>query len=280
MVLAMASFIVNDTCVKAIGSTLPLGEIIMIRGSLAFCLIAMVCAHQGVLDKLPQAFSRIVIFRSLIDVAVTLMFLVALIHMEIANLTAILQSVPLAVAILSVLFLGERVGIRRSTAIIAGFIGVLLVVQPSPANFTAYEALALIIVVALAIRDVLTKRIPAHVPIFIVALANAGYVSLGGVMLGLYQGFVWPAPWQWALMCSASIVLASGYLLMVATLRSGDLSATAPFRYSNVVFAILLGMVFFAEFPNLEAYLGMALIVAAGLYTAHRDVITRRRDGT
>lgn len=277
MVIAMACFILNDTCIKAIGTSLPLGEIISIRGVLSVLVIATICAQQGVLGSVPLLFTPNVMVRSLLDVAGTFMFLTALMHMPIANLTAILQSVPLAVVLVSVIFLKERVGLRRTAAILTGFLGVLLIVRPSPSTFTIYELLALGIVFILAFRDLITKRIPAHIPTFIIALANACFVALGGIVFGLYQGFQNVELWQFGLLCAAAILLATGYMFMVATLRLGDLSATAPFRYSNVLFAILLGMVVFSEYPDAVSYAGMAFIIGAGIYAAHREALLSRK---
>ncbi|MBZ0260155.1 MAG: DMT family transporter [Hyphomicrobiales bacterium] len=273
MVIAMACFILNDSCIKIIGTTLPLGQIITIRGVLSMLVVALICAHQGVLGSLPALFTPKVLARSLLDVAGTFLFLTALMHMPLANLTAILQSVPLAVVLVSVIFLKEKVGMRRTTAIVTGFLGVLLIVRPTPSTFTIYELLALGIVFILAFRDLITKRIPAHIPTFIIALANASFVALGGIIFGFYQGFLAVAPWQFGLLAAAAVLLATGYVFMVATLRLGDLSGTAPFRYSNVLFAIILGMVFFGEFPDTLSYAGMGLIIAAGLYAAHREAV-------
>ena len=96
-------------------------------------------------------------------------------------------------------------------------------------------------------------------------------MALGGLAFGLYQGFQSVALWQFGLLAAAATLLATGYVFMVSTLRVGDLSGTAPFRYSNVLFAIILGMVIFGEFPDAVSYAGMALIIAAGLYAAHRE---------
>ncbi len=275
MVLAMGSFVINDTCIKLIGTALPIGELVAVRGALAAIFIAAICASQGVLSQAPAMFSRIVSIRALLDLVGTLLFIAALMHMEIANLTAILQAVPLAVAVFSVIFLKERLGWRRSLAIVAGFIGVLLIVKPAPQSFSIYEAMALTIVFSLAIRDIITRRIPARIPTLIIALANALYVTAGGILLALVQGVVRPEPWHLALLVVSAFFLGIGYMFMVATLRIGDLSATAPYRYTIVLFAIVSGVVVFGEFPDRYAYLGMALIVAAGLYAAHREAKLR-----
>ena len=275
MVLAMGSFVMNDSCVKLVGQTLPVGEIIGLRGLVSAALIAAIAAWHGVIAEVRHIASPPVVIRATLDLISTVAFITALMHMEIANLTAILQAVPLAVAFLSAMFLGERVGIRRTAAIVVGFVGVLFILRPSPASFTVYDALALLIVFGVAVRDIVTKFIAAKVPTLIVALANALFVTIGGFAFGLLQGFVWPHPWQLAALGAAAVFLAFGYMFMVATLRLGDLSATAPFRYSILLFAIFSGVVVFGELPDRWAVAGMVLIVAAGLYAAHREWLLR-----
>jgi drug/metabolite transporter (DMT)-like permease len=144
------------------------------------------------------------------------------------------------------------------------------------ASFNAYELLALLIVLAVAMRDILTKRIPARIPVFVIAFGNACFVTLGGAALSLTQGVTWPEPWQVGLLALAACFLSSGYLSMVATLRVGDVAGTAPFRYSVMIFAILSGILVFGEFPDGVAVLGMGLIVVSGLYAARREALRAR----
>jgi drug/metabolite transporter (DMT)-like permease len=271
MVLAMASFVTNDSFVKSLAGAVPVGEIVAIRGFFATVLIAGICAWQGVLGGLPQMFSKHVFVRALLDLVGTLLFITALLQMPLANLTSIMQTVPLVVALLAALFLGEKVGWRRSLAIAAGIVGVALIVKPSPSTFSIYEAFALTIVFSLAVRDIITRRIPAHVPSQIVALANALFVTIGGLGLALYEGFTPVSAWQVLTLAVAALFLALGYVFMVLTLRTGELSATAPFRYSIVVFAIISGVVVFHELPDRWAVAGIVLIVVSGLYAAHRE---------
>ena len=273
MVLAMGSFVANDTIVKLVGQSLPVGEIIMIRGAMAALILFAICAWQGLLPDIPRVGQRSVLLRSLFDVVGTIAFVTALIHMPIANLTSVMQAVPLAVVLLSMVFLKEEVGWRRMIAIIGGFIGVLMIVRPSVSSFNLYELLALLIVLAVAMRDILTKRIPARIPIFVIAFGNACFVTLGGVALALSQGVAWPEPWQVGLLALAACFLSSGYLCMVATLRAGDVTGTAPFRYSVMVFAILSGILVFGEFPDGIAILGMGLIVVCGLYAVRHEAL-------
>lgn len=271
MVLAMGSFVTNDTLIKVVGQSLPVGEIIMVRGFMAFLLIGAICFQQGAIAEIRQLSSRVVFARNCLDLLATISFVTALMHLQIANLTAVMQAVPLAVALLSMIFLREKVGAGRMAAIVLGFIGVIMIVKPSVATFNVYEALALVIVFGVALRDIVTKRIPARIPTFVVALGNAGFVTIGGALLCLFEGLQWPTLWQFGLLALAAVFLSSGYLFMVATLRLGDLSGTAPFRYSIMVFAIASGILVFHEFPDWIAILGMLLIVGTGLFAARRE---------
>ena len=204
------------------------------------------------------------------------MFVSALMHMPLANLSSVMQSVPLVVVAVGVIFLGEKAGLARIAAVIAGFVGVLLIVKPSPQTITIYEFLAVGAVIVVAFRDLVTKRIPAHVPLLVIALANAIFISVSGFGVGLVQGFKTVEAWQWALLLGAGLFVTISYFFIVATVRLGDLSATAPFRYSEVVFAIIAGILVFGEYPDAISYVGMALVIAAGLFAAHREAAQAR----
>lgn len=276
MVLAMASFVTNDTLVKSLGGVLPVGEVVAVRGFFATILIVLICQWQGVLGSVPHILSKHVFSRAILDLIGTLLFITALMHMPIANLTSIMQAVPLVVALFAAVFLGERVGWRRSLAIAGGLIGVALIVKPSPSTFTIYEAFALTIVFSLAVRDIITRRIPRHIPSLIVALANAGFVTAGGLCLGTIEGFKPMSAVQIGTLAIAAMFLGLGYVFMVMTLRTGELSATAPFRFSIVIFAIISGVVVFHELPDAWAVAGIVLIVVSGIYAAHREARLNR----
>ncbi len=276
MVITTACFVGGDTCIKLIGTTLPLGEIICLVALLSTVFLFLICAQQGVLNGAPMILKRMVLWRSLFDVLGSFMFVSALMHMPLANLSSVMQCVPLVVVVVAVIFLGEKAGLARIAAVITGFVGVLLIVKPSLQTITIYEFLAMGAVVVVALRDLVTKRIPFHVPLLIIALANAILVSLSGFGFGLVQGFRGIEAWQLASLVGAGLFVTCGYFFIVATVRLGELSATAPFRYTEVVFAIIAGTLVFNEFPDLLSYVGMALVIAAGLCAAHREAAQNR----
>lgn len=276
MVITTACFVAGDTCIKLIGTSLPIGQVICLIGVVSSLFLLMACGQQGILKNVPMIFTHTVLLRSLFDTMGSFMFVSALMHMPLANLSSVMQSVPLVVVAVGVIFLGEKAGLSRIAAVIAGFVGVLLIVKPLPQTITIYESLAVGAVIVVAFRDLVTKRIPAHVPLLIIALANAIFISLSGFGVGLAQGFRSIEVWQWALLLGAGLFVTISYFFIVATVRLGDLSATAPFRYSEVVFAIIAGILVFGEYPDAISYFGMGLVIAAGLFAAHREAAQTR----
>src|SRR5262249_832123 len=146
MVAASASFVINDTCIKLLAGQLPVGEIVAIRGAFATIIIACICWHQNALGSAPAIVSRHVLSRAGLDLIGTLLFIPALMPMPIANLTSIMQAVPLIVLGLAAIWLKEHVGWRRTSAVLVGLLGVILIVKPTPQTFTIYEGFALSIV--------------------------------------------------------------------------------------------------------------------------------------
>lgn len=276
MVITTACFVAGDTCIKLIGTSLPLGQVICLIGLVSSLFLLAVCGQQGILKDLPLVFTHTVLLRSLFDTMGTFMFISALMHMPLANISSVMQSVPLVVVAVGVIFLGEKAGFSRIAAVIAGFLGVLLIVKPMPQTITIYEFLAVGAVLVVAFRDLVTKRIPAHVPLLVIALANAIFISLSGFGVGLTQGFRAVDIWQLALLLGAGLFVTLSYFFIVATVRLGDLSATAPFRYTEVVFAIFAGILVFGEYPDAISYVGMALVIGAGLFAAHREAAQTR----
>jgi len=205
------------------------------------------------------------------EVGATACFLNALFHMPIANATAILLVMPLAVTLAGALVLGERVGWRRYTAILVGFVGVLVIVRPGGAGFNAYALSALAAVGFLVVRDLVTRRFAKDVPSVFVALATAVAITVLGALVSLAGTWVPLAVDDVAVLAAAAVCLVVGYLFGVMTMRVGDIGFVSPFRYTVLIWALLLGVVVFGEVPDALTLVGSALVVATGLYTFHRE---------
>jgi S-adenosylmethionine uptake transporter len=212
------------------------------------------------------------------EIGAAFFFITALFHLPLANTTAIIQTIPLAVTLAGALFLREPLGWRRLTAILVGFAGVLLIVRPGTDGFNAYSVYALVSVLFVVLRDLATRRLSADVPSFTVAISAAAGVGLfGGLGAAATADWVTVSPRAGLFLAGASVFIVGGYVFSVMVMRVGDLATVAPFRYTSLIFALLLGFLLFGEWPSGLTLLGAAIIAGSGIYTLLRERRLRRR---
>ncbi len=278
MAIAMAGFTMNDALTKMASGDVNMGQVMLIRGVFATSMIALIAWQQGALRHARQVLHPMVAVRVASEVGGTVCFLVALAHLPIANVSAVLQALPLAVTMGAALVLGEPVGWRRWLSIATGFVGVLIIVRPGFDSFSVYSLWALGCVAFCAVRDIATKRVPKEIPSFLVSTATAAAVTLSGAVLVAPMGGWTPMPGATvAMLFGASVLLIIGYQTIVMAMRTGEISFVAPFRYTALLWAILLGYVIFADVPDLAMIAGSVVIVASGLYMLYRERIVGRR---
>jgi len=215
--------------------------------------------------------------RSVAEIGATFCFLTALYHMPLANLTAILQALPLTVALAAALVLGEPLGWRRMLAIAIGFCGVLLIVRPGAEGFSIYSVYALASVGFVTVRDLTVRRLSPAVPSLSVALINAVVVTCAGGLASGVQGWGALEPWHLGLLALASFFIIGGYLASVMVMRVGEISFVAPFRYTGLIWALALGYLAFGDWPRPLTLLGAAIVVAMGMFTLYREAQQRRK---
>ena len=276
MMVAMAAYVTNDAFMKGLAGQVPLFQAILLRGVFATLMIGALAAMRGELrHRVAPADRPLLALRLVGEVGGTVFFLNALFHMPIANATAILQAIPLAVTLGAALFLGEAVGWRRWLAVTAGFLGVLVIVRPGAEGFNVYAFSALAAVGFMALRDLVTRRFTAAIPSTFIALTTAVAITLAsGAGAALTGEWVALSPAVLLRLALAAVFLFTGYLFIVMAVREGEVSAVAPFRYTILLWAMAYGWAFFGERPDAPTLIGAALIVATGLYTFHRE---RRR---
>ncbi len=266
MVVAMTAFIGNDAMIKSLGERLPAAQMIVVRGVMAISLIAVVAWKMGAMARIADVARGWVVLRASFEGIGTFLYLAALFQLPLANATAINLSSPLFIAVLAVVFLRERVDRLRWLTIMVGFVGVLMVIQPRAEGFNAYAWLCLFATLIYAFRDLLTRKIPPATPSILVTLTTATVVWLMAVVILVYEGW---KPMQWrdvGLLAIASVFLSAGYYAVIAAMRYGEVSVVAPFRYVGLLWALVLGYVVWGDVPNLLAWLGIALLIAAGLF--------------
>ncbi|MDF3606986.1 DMT family transporter [Paracoccus sp. DMF-8] len=278
MVLSMAFFAAEDTFIKILTGNLPYLQVLTSVGVLGFAVFFAMLRLKGGRFLTRDLLDPVVVLRTLGEVVGSIAFVIALALSDLSTTSAIPQALPLMVVLGAALFLGEPVGWRRWSAICAGFIGVLLIIRPGGEGFTLVSLLALLGVVGLAVRDLVTRRIPSHIHSDQVSalafLALAGASMLLAAIMG--QGFVVPTVPQASMIAICIVFGVTGYSLLVAATRISEIAAIAPYRYTRLVFALILAFFVFGERPDGMTLIGAVIVVASGCYTMWREARQKR----
>ena len=191
--------------------------------------------------------------------------------MPMANASAIMQALPLTVSLGAAYFFGEAIGWRRVLAITMGFIGVLLIIQPGTDGFNVFSIYCLIAVCGTTTRDLATRKLPPDISSLFVSLVTVIVIIVFGLVLSVFQ------PWQPATFADvgtlaiASIFLMSGFFGIISAMRVGEVGVVTPFRYSVLLFAVVIGIFFFDEIPDTLTIIGSGVVVFTGIYTIYRE---------
>ena len=274
MAVSMAGFTCNDALVKLASAHMNPGQVMLVRGIFATALVTLLAWHQGALKTPRLVLHPMIGVRAFGELGATIFFLISLQHLPIANVSAILQALPLAVTMGAALFLGEGVGWRRWVAIAVGFTGVMIVVRPGFEGFNVFALLALISVTFCAVRDLATRRLPPEVPTLLVSTVTAAAITLcGAVSLVPFGGWTPMEPEYVGLLGLTAVLVLIGYQFIIKAMRTGDISFIAPFRYTALLWAIMLGYLIFGDVPDTAMIVGAVIIVGSGLYTLYREQI-------
>ena len=269
MNVAMLAFTLNDSLVKAVTATLPLFQAIALRGLFATSALLALAALSGGLVLPRGRVLGALSLRTLAEIGGTVFFLGALTQMPLANLSAIMQSMPLAVTLAAAIVFKERVGLAQLAAIGLGMGGVLLIIRPGTEGFDIWSMMGLASVACVVVRDLSTRAMPASLPSVTVAVAASAGVMLTGLAVTMVRGWQPVTLHQLALVAGAAAFLVVGYLFVVKMMRVGSIAVIAPFRYTALLWALLLGWAIFGTFPDHLTLLGAAIIVATGLFTLY-----------
>jgi len=272
MVASMAGFATADMFIKQVSGRIPVGEILLftgLGGTVIFALWAR-RAGQGVIGR--DFLSPLILLRNAGEMLGTFGFVTALALTPLSSTSAIFQATPLAVTLGAAVFLGEPVGWRRWSAIIVGFSGVLLIVRPGLDGFEPASLFAVLAVVALSVRDLATRAAPRGMSSIRLGTYGFAVLVLSGALLMALDGTILrPRPGELAAMGAAMLLDVAGYYALTLAMRMGDVSVITPFRYVRILFALMFGILVFAERPDLPMLAGTAIIIASGLYTFARE---------
>ena len=272
MTCCVLAYVLNDAVMKLLFADIDFFQAIFLRGLVSLPpLLVLALMTKTLLQKYSAKNQRFMIIRILAEIGTTVTFLTALKHMPLANVTAILQSLPLAITMAAAIFLGEPVGWRRWSAICLGFTGVLIIIRPGLAGFNSYSLLALAAVLLLTVREISTRQLDNKIPTVTVALSTTlGITAFAALML---IGDEWAEInfVSWSLIIAAAAAVTVATLLSVVAMRTGDIGFVSPFRYTSLIGAIGLGILLFGEWPDGMTLLGAVIIAFAGVYSLYRE---------
>lgn len=277
MVGSMALFAVEDMFLKFAAASLPVGEIIFVSGLFAIPVFWALARREGQPFFSRDLLRPVILARNAGEVIGSLGYVAALAAVPLSTVSAVLQATPLAVTMGAALFLGEKVGWRRWSAILVGFAGVLLVVQPGGAGFRPEALFVLVTVAGIALRDLATRAVPDRISTHQISAWGVSSVAvLGAVMMAVTGDMRWPTAGESASLLGAVVFGTAGYWAVVAAMRVGEVSVVSPFRYTRLVFAMALGMLVFAERPGALTMIGAVIIIGSGLYAFARERARKR----
>jgi len=277
MILAMAGFAFEDLFIKMLSTYFPISEVIIIlgfTGTVVFLIIALMqrapIIHKDLLNKH-------VIIRTICELLGAVFFVTAIALTPLSSATAILQIAPLLVTIGAVIFFKEKVGWRRWTAVFIGFIGVLLIVRPGFEGFMPASIFALLGSVFLAARDLATRAMQVKLPSVTIALYAFIAFGISGILIIPFNSpMVIPTFNQILYFIGASAFGVIAYYSLVISSRIGEMSVISPFRYSRIVFAMLLAIIILEENPDSLTIIGASIVVVSGLYTFVRETVLKK----
>ncbi|NOD46508.1 MULTISPECIES: DMT family transporter [unclassified Ruegeria] len=270
---SMAAFALEDMFIKVLSVSVPTGQIMVFLGvvcTLVFAALS-VASRKRVFD--PMAWKLLPLARAATEGIGAVTFVTALSLIDLSTVAAVFQVLPLAVTMGAAMFLGEHVGWRRWSAIGVGFIGVLMIIRPGFQGFQPESLFVILSVLAIAARDLITRKLDARVASTVVAMQAFIAVALAGGLLMAISGasFVPLQDGQSLPYLGAVGSGVIGYYGIVTAMRVGEASALMPFRYTRLVFSIVAGMLVFGERPDALTLAGATLIIGSGLYTFVRE---------
>jgi drug/metabolite transporter (DMT)-like permease len=277
IVLATGSYVVNDSMMKLATEGLPPYEVLMLRGTAASIWGMPLLFLLGYGGKLAKMFDGRVLTRNLCETAGILCYIMALANMPIADASALGQITPLIVLLGASLIFGERIGGVRMALIGLGFIGAVMVAQPTGEGISIFALLAIANAVFSAVRDLNSRGVASHVPGMIVAISAVVVVLVGAAVAHLaLETWTPPQTRHLLLLAGAGLFLIFGHFFIFMSYRVGPTGAVAPFYYCFSAWAVISGLFVFGQFPNALAIAGIVLVIGSGLTIVLLDERKRR----
>ncbi|MEB8387336.1 DMT family transporter [Rhodobacteraceae bacterium KMM 6894] len=278
MMTSMAGFTLNDAMLKMMAGQVPLYQLLFLRGLFTTVVVGIIAWRVRAFRHTVSRSDWVVIsVRTLAEILAAYLFLTALFHMPLANVTAIMQALPLTLTLAAALFLKEPLGWRRLAAIAVGFVGVMLIVRPGTGGFNAFSLYGLGAVACVTLRDLVTRRLSRDVPSMLVTFVTSLAIMVVFGVASLANAWAPMAAREWGLLLTSSVFVIGGYLTSIMVMRVGEISFVAPFRYTSLIWALCLGWLLFGDWPAPIVLLGAGIVAGSGAFTLYREARLRRR---
>ena len=276
MIIAMGCLTLTDLLIKVASQTLPIGQVMISYGVGSLIVFWVLLRIKGESIRLSPLTNPTVVFRNIGDlIALNGMFL-ALVYVPLSTIGAVIQSVPILVTAAAALFLGERVGMRRASAIFVGFLGALLIIQPGAASFDITAILVLIAAMGMALRDIATKLVRENLSTLLLTFYSCFLFIISGSVLLIINGEASVPVLVNSFTIAVMIVTGSlGFFFMTEAVRLGEMSVVSPFRYTRLLFSMAAGILILGEQVNASMIIGSALTILSGLYIWRREIVTQ-----
>tara|TARA_A100001015_G_scaffold81987_1_gene90908 strand:- start:1073 stop:1918 length:846 start_codon:yes stop_codon:yes gene_type:complete len=274
MVIAMGCLTLTDMLIKIVSQTLPTGQVMIFYGVGALVVFWGLLRIKDESIQLSPLTNPAVIWRNVGDlIAMNSMFL-ALVYVPLSTIGAVIQAVPLMVTATAALFLGEKVGLKRVSAIFIGFLGTLLIIQPGATTFDITATLALIAAIGMALRDIATKLVRENFSTLLLSFYSCFLFIFSGIILLIIKGDPTVPSSEHIFILTAMIVAGClGFFFMTEAVRLGEMSVVIPFRYTRLLFSMAAGILILGEQVNAIMLIGSALTILSGLYIWHREIV-------
>jgi len=273
MTLSMGGFAVEDLFLKILSETVPVSQILIYVGISGTLLLSII----SIIKRIPivgnDIFSnKLFIIRSFADMMGVVLIMTSISLMPLSTVSSILQALPLFIIFGAVLIFKESVDWRRWSAVSFGFIGVILILKPGLSSFHSSSLIVLMGVACLALRDLVTRKISKNIHSLTVSLYAFILTTVGGIIsLPFFGNFITLKVTQWFVVLIITLFGCFSYFMLVLATRKGDISVISPFRYSRLIFALVLAILVLNERPDNLTLFGAAIIVVAGYYTIWRE---------
>lgn len=265
----------QDAISKWLSADWHAGEIMAYRGLFMLVPVGLAMAWQRDTSFLRPRRPRAVFVRAIVTVLTSALVVLSVKVMPLADALAVIFLSPLLVTAASALFLGEPVGWRRWSAVVAGFIGVLLIANPGAGALSWVVLVPLAAAACAATRDVITRRIGMADTTLCVLFWSVFLTMLAGLVT-LPFGTHWPSPADWGLFAAAGMLGGASHFLTTRAFQIAAANVMAPFKYLSLVWGAMFGFLFWGDVPGPVKIAGAALMVASGLYVMHRERVAAR----